>query len=216
MDPDLNNFVDLVSSESGDGDDESMVVGDVHLLAMRHFVVVMGKPKAWPRPTFMSWMKRGKMFRRVVNHASPKIKAFRRDVKAKLMDEYGYMEEDFPLFPNNGVVLKIAFYRRIPNTAFQRRNRLRDFLTGTFTPDSSWPDTMKPDLDNLVKFVMDSLQGIVYHDDDQVVKITTFKLMDTDSPYEGKTQLAFHAVNRFIDLPFNPMGTVSSVRYHDE
>ena len=156
------------------------------------------------------------MFRRVVNHASPKIKRFREDFKIQLMDRYGYMDESFPLFQSGGVVMKIAFYRRMPNSAFQRRDRLTSFVAGRFTTDSSWPDLNKPDLDNLVKFVMDALQGVVYHDDDQVVKLVTFKLIDTEHPAEGKTQVAFHAVNRMSDLPYNPMRIVSSVRYHDE
>ena len=206
MNPD-SNVIDLVSSGSSNGDD--IVAGDVHVLAMRHFVSIPGKPKAWPRPSFMSWMKNGKMFRRVVNHASPKIKQFREAFKAQLMDRYGYLDDSFPLFPDGGVVLKIAFYRRMPNTAFQRCNRLRAFVGGRFTPDSSWPDTMKPDLDNLVKFVMDSLQGVLHHDDDQVVKLQTYKLIDTEFPNEGKTQVAFHAVNMMSDLPVYLLGVVT-------
>jgi Holliday junction resolvase RusA-like endonuclease len=199
------NVIDLVSSESSNGDDIARVDVDVQVLAIRHFVEITGKPKAWPRPTFMSWMKKGKMMRRVVNHASPQIKKFRETFKAVLMDRYGYNDGSFPLFDVGGVVMKIAFYRRMPNKAFTRRDRWRGFVGGCFSNESSWADTMKPDLDNLIKFVMDALQGVVYHDDDQVVKLVTYKLMDTEGQAEGRTQVAFHAVNRMKDLPHNPL-----------
>ena len=40
--------------------------------------------------------------------------------------------------------------------------------------------TVKPDLDNMVKSVLDALNGVVYEDDSQVVKCTSVKRYGTD------------------------------------
>ena len=44
-----------------------------------------------------------------------------------------------------------------------------------------------PDIDNLCKFVMDALNGIVYNDDRQVVVLHAIKLRDSDGTCNGKT-----------------------------
>ena len=44
-----------------------------------------------------------------------------------------------------------------------------------------------PDIDNLAKFVLDSLNGIAYKDDCQVVKLVVYKLMDNAGPCTGRT-----------------------------
>jgi Holliday junction resolvase RusA-like endonuclease len=192
--------IDLqLDSDDTTGDDVDTII------SQRHYVRIYGKPKAWPRPTFMSWMKKGKMFRRVVNQASPKIKTFRSSFKEQLRAQYGYNPTAFPLFKAGGVVLEVAFYRRMPNSAFQGRQRWRPFVGGRYGGDSSWADAMKPDIDNLVKFVLDALQGVVYKDDDQVVKLVSYKLIDTELPGEGKTEVSFWKVNRERDLPTNPI-----------
>lgn len=35
--------------------------------------------------------------------------------------------------------------------------------------------TKKPDIDNIVKGIMDSLNGVIYHDDKQVIQLVAFK-----------------------------------------
>ncbi len=70
---------------------------------------------------------------------------------------------------------------------------------------ASWADAMKTENDNLVKFVLEALRGVVYKDDDQVVKMVSYKLIDTDLPAEGKTEVSFWKVNRERDLPSNPI-----------
>jgi Holliday junction resolvase RusA-like endonuclease len=50
-------------------------------------------------------------------------------------------------------------------------------------------DKKKPDIDNLIKFVMDGLTGIFYADDDQVVRVCAVKMMDTEEPFGGRTSI---------------------------
>jgi Holliday junction resolvase RusA-like endonuclease len=66
------------------------------------------------------------------------------------------------------VALKCWFYFDFPKSMSKKKHR-------------EAVHTSKPDLDNLVKFVKDCLNGIAWHDDSQVVSIMAKKLYD----YEG-------------------------------
>lgn len=46
--------------------------------------------------------------------------------------------------------------------------------------------TVRPDLDNLVKLVLDALNGVAYADDSQIVRIHAFKKYSGDHP-DGAT-----------------------------
>ena len=67
--------------------------------------------------------------------------------------------------------VNISFYMPRPKGHYGTgRNRLN------LKPSAPRHHTTKPDLDNLIKFVKDCLNGIVYEDDKQVVDISAFKL----------------------------------------
>lgn len=59
------------------------------------------------------------------------------------------------------VVLELHIYRTLPKS---RPKRVK-----------SEPDTYKPDIDNIIKSVMDGLNGVAYKDDSQVVEIKAVK-----------------------------------------
>lgn len=59
------------------------------------------------------------------------------------------------------VVLELHVYRVLPKS---RPKRVE-----------SEPDTYKPDIDNIIKSVMDGLNGVAYKDDSQVVEIKAVK-----------------------------------------
>ena len=47
----------------------------------------------------------------------------------------------------------------------------------------------KPDVDNLAKFVLDSLNGVLYDDDSQVVTLNATKMYDNEESYLGSTEV---------------------------
>jgi Holliday junction resolvase RusA-like endonuclease len=51
-----------------------------------------------------------------------------------------------------------------------------------------------PDVDNLVKFVLDALNGVLYHDDRQVIVLVARKLRDNEGTCEGRTRLSVRNV----------------------
>jgi crossover junction endodeoxyribonuclease RusA len=62
---------------------------------------------------------------------------------------------------DQGVRLTIAFYLPRPKKHHKR---------GVFVPHC-----VKPDLDRLVRAILDALTGVVYHDDNQVTELVTAK-----------------------------------------
>lgn len=47
---------------------------------------------------------------------------------------------------------------------------------------SAEPDTVRPDVDNIAKAVMDALNGVAYEDDSQVVSLSVLKCDRTRNP----------------------------------
>ena len=188
----MNNEIIEISSDSDNGHDPEH---------RKYVVIVPGKPSAMPRAAFMAWMRNNELMRRVVNRASPQIKIFRQKFLDELSHRYGIATTNLPIYPDGGVVMIMTFCRRIPNAEFKGKQRWRPFVGGKYSCDSTWRDTKKPDIDNLAKFVMDSLNGVVYADDSQVVKTIMYKLVDNVAPFDGRTVVEFHRANRLDDLP---------------
>lgn len=92
------------------------------------------------------------------------------------------------LFGSNvPIVVDITFHMVPPLSLFVNGDR----EGGRFKAISSskWP-TAKPDLDNLDKLVLDSLQGFLIHEDKQVVRQCICKTYDRQAPYTGRTEVS--------------------------
>ena len=48
---------------------------------------------------------------------------------------------------------------------------------------------VKPDTDNLCKFLLDSLTGVLFEDDAQVVEVHLYKLRDNEGLCEGRMHI---------------------------
>lgn len=118
---------------------------------MRINFTVRGEPKGKGRPRFS----------RVGNYArtyTPEETVKYEDlVKSEYLKQCGRVkfEKGIPLS------LNISAYYTIPKSASMKRKRL--MAEGEIRP------TKKPDVDNVVKIIADSLNGIAYHDDAQIV-----------------------------------------------
>jgi len=77
------------------------------------------------------------------------------------------------LFPSCPVELKIWFLMEQPVKNFVGRDPSRGMLK---EKGLEVAPCVKPDIDNLLKFLMDAMNGIVYSDDCQVVKVTMYKM----------------------------------------
>jgi len=54
---------------------------------------------------------------------------------------------------------------------------------------------IRTDVDNLAKFVLDSMNGILYEDDRQITSIHATKLLDDVDLCEGSTEIHIRSIN---------------------
>ena len=95
-----DDIIELLSSSSNS---DNELVNDIDSRATKF--VVLGVPAAKKRPEFMAWIKKGKLFRRVVNRSKPQEEKLRREVVDLLQQVYNKNKSDLPLIPEGGVVL---------------------------------------------------------------------------------------------------------------
>ena len=66
------------------------------------------------------------------------------------------------------VVVEITAFFDVPKSASKKRKA--GMIGGEIMP------TKKPDIDNIAKVILDAMNGLVYHDDTQVIGLTVNKL----------------------------------------
>lgn len=70
-------------------------------------------------------------------------------------------------FGSSPIAMKITAFYSIPKSVTKKSHGL--MLDGTIKP------TKKPDLDNVIKIIADSLNGIAYKDDSQIASVVSTK-----------------------------------------
>lgn len=97
-------------------------------------------------------------------------------------DKVAFLKTIFDQIPkvplSTALGLTIAFNFARPKSHFNRK--------GVLLPTSPKLHIKKPDIDNLIKFVLDALNGQLYVDDSQVVSITATKQYAPESCIEIK------------------------------
>ena len=136
-------------------------------------LTITGQPLAMPRPRGFGG--------RVFNTRQREMKAFAARFKEKLPHS-----SHSPLFPQHiPISLTIWFLMSRPLAHFVNRNRLGPLRSSAL--DSGRFPVMIPDIDNLAKFVLDSLKGVAYSDDSQVVKLEVYRMRDDNEACLGST-----------------------------
>lgn len=91
-----------------------------------------------------------------------KTQEYEEYVKACWVSKYGAIQPaEQPLEVN------IVFYMPIPKS-YSKKQKV-EILSGRLK------HTKKPDIDNLIKSVLDALNGLAYADDSQIIKVTAVK-----------------------------------------
>lgn len=122
---------------------------------------IPGEPKGKGRPRFL---KNGRTY-------TPNITTGYENL-VKLTFKQAY-PDDMPFTKDIPLMVSIRAYFTIPKSASKKK-------TALMKSADIYP-TKKPDTDNIAKIVLDSLNGIAYHDDSQIVGLYLVKLYD-DTP----------------------------------
>ncbi len=117
-----------------------------------------GIPRGQGRPRFT---RAGKAYK------AEKDRAYEQSIKAAYLEKYGREKPIAGAFR-----MSVGVWMPIPRTA--SRCKRANMLTGRIQ------HTTKPDLDNVVKAVMDALNGVAYSDDKDMVQINALKIYSTD------------------------------------
>lgn len=121
---------------------------------------IPGEPKAKERPKFSRNMRTGK-----VKVYTPKgTSNYEETVRWRYRNEFGLQkfEPDVPLM----VIVKVHCY--IPRSTSKKKRSLME--------DNYLKPTKKPDVDNVLKIILDSLNKVAYDDDKQVVYAAVEKM----------------------------------------
>ena len=82
--------------------------------------------------------------------------------------------------------MSIIFRMKRPKSHFVNNRPGPGRLKKTAPPQTS---TIRTDVDNLTKFVLDSMNEVLYEDDRQIMSIHVTKLLDNDGDCEGSTEV---------------------------
>jgi Holliday junction resolvase RusA-like endonuclease len=115
---------------------------------------VKGKPQGKARPRFT---------RQGHTYTPSNTKAYETMIKTAFLQNFSKNGFQFPIFEGiNGVAVDIVAYFEIPKSWSKKKRAAA--IEGRLRP------TVKPDTDNIAKIVLDSLNGLAYDDDKQVVQ----------------------------------------------
>ncbi len=98
------------------------------------------------------------------------------------------METEQPLFLNPFLSVSLVFCMRRPLSHFVGRNHETGELSSTAPSALS---AIRSDVDKLAKFVLDSLNGVIYNDDRQVMHSVSIKVLESHADCLGSTNVSF-------------------------
>jgi len=114
---------------------------------------VPGKPTGKQRPRFNSKTRTTYTPEETLSYEEDVQRAYRMATKAKML--------------KGNIKAEIVAYYPIPKSTSKKQRA--DMIEGFLLP------TKKPDTDNIAKIILDSLNGIAYDDDSQVVSLLVLK-----------------------------------------
>ena len=124
-------------------------------------IIIQGKVQAKQRPRF-----NGK-----ITYTPEQTKNYENWVKLSFINQYPNFK---PL--ENELALSIKAYFEIPKSVSKKKRE--QMLNGNIRP------TIKPDLDNIAKSILDALNKLAYLDDKQIVLLKVEKFYDVNPRVE--------------------------------
>lgn len=122
---------------------------------------VYGKPQGKARPRFNSMTHR--------TYTPAKTRSYEHEIAVC------YKEANGPMFPAD-VYVGISIRALFPVPVSWPKKKRELVRMGTIKP------TVKPDVDNIIKAVLDGLNGVAYEDDKQVIHVSASKAYTNSTP----------------------------------
>eukprot|EP00559_Dactyliosolen_fragilissimus_P008951 CAMPEP_0184861534 /NCGR_PEP_ID=MMETSP0580-20130426/6200_1 /TAXON_ID=1118495 /ORGANISM="Dactyliosolen fragilissimus" /LENGTH=232 /DNA_ID=CAMNT_0027359065 /DNA_START=356 /DNA_END=1054 /DNA_ORIENTATION=+ len=114
-----------------------------------------------------------------------------RHKSASIIDDELNMQNSTVFGEEQYISLSLLFRQRRPKAHFVGNDPTRGLRP---TSPEKYRIT-RTDVDNLAKFVMDSLNGILYVDDKQVVELIAKKVLDSEGQCLGATEITASLIN---------------------
>lgn len=130
--------------------------------------LIPGEPKGKARPRVVR-LKNGAS----TSYTPDKTVAYEELVRQRFRQQWSSTELPFP--NQIPVQVKITAWFTIPKSASKKARAA--MLSGLISP------TKKPDVDNVVKIILDALNGFAWHDDSQVVNLQIEKKYTQREPF---------------------------------
>lgn len=194
----------ILNKQGGEFNKGSLILG-----TNNHTTLVQFKVRGNPVPLARHRAYKGLMF----NPSAKKQKQF-CGVVLDMLPDYCFREADhhktmehdvvrrtenvIPIFQNQVISIQIISRMKRPKKHFignkpgpgrLRGNRKDKNGDGLETCVASHLQVTRTDVDNLAKFVLDSLNGILYQDDRQVASLQIVKVYDHEEPFAGSTDV---------------------------
>lgn len=109
------------------------------------------------------------------NMRSGKVYTPSTTTRFEQMVEQCYKTQGGNYFDSQPVILSVVLFYKLPQSLSRKR---KDAML-----EKKEPPLVKPDIDNVVKLVMDALNGVAYDDDKQVVRQYAEKRYTDGEPY---------------------------------
>jgi Holliday junction resolvase len=169
----------------------------------RFKIILSGRPKAQQRPRIGRRASNGNRQRVLIYNPSHQAQNEMRQVLQDVISRVPGFDANIPRPGNhrnrrNGrecffsettpLKAEIKFFMPRPRTHF-RRNGMRSSDNFTDVAKGRRNHISRPDLDNMVKFVLDSMQGVVYNNDSHIVSLFASKSFDNHGGCNGRISI---------------------------
>jgi Holliday junction resolvase RusA-like endonuclease len=152
------------------------------------------KVRGNPRPLRRHRTSRGHMYNPSLKYQN----SFQDVVEKLLFSRKGEtsIDQAFPLAApifsaEESLVMTIIFRMKRPKNHFVNNKPGPERLKHGAPPQTS---TIRTDVDNLTKFVLDSMNQVLYEDDRQIMSIHVTKLLDNDGVCGGSTEVYLRSI----------------------
>lgn len=158
-----------------------------------------------PRPLQRHRTSRGHMYNPSLKYQKSFLNAYQNliyddeqhNIDMDMNNDYDY-DDDTPLFDaTKYLAITIIFRMKRPKSHFINNKpglgRIKKKALSQLLP-------IRTDVDNLAKFVLDSMNGVLYEDDKQIISLHATKLLDNVGLCEGSTEIYIRTINGDEDM----------------